>query len=200
MIAPPKPPAQDELELLIREARERQLRRRLLSAAGVAIAAAIGLSVYALAIGGNSDSAPKAPSQGGAGAPLCRSDQLTASTELNGATGSLLGAVMISNTTTEACSLPTRRPRVLIAPPSKRSPLKESVSTLPASLAPRLKAGAMAEVFIQWSNWCGRAPTAITVRFTGGLRVTAPLVDTQPPCRDASSPSGLAVSRLLRYR
>jgi uncharacterized protein DUF4232 len=47
MIAPPRPPAHDELEALIKEARARQLRRRLLGAAGVAIAAALGLSIYA---------------------------------------------------------------------------------------------------------------------------------------------------------
>ena len=42
MIAPPRPPSHDELEALIKEARARQLRRRLLGAAGVAIAAALG--------------------------------------------------------------------------------------------------------------------------------------------------------------
>jgi Protein of unknown function (DUF4232) len=53
MIAPPKPPpSHDELEALIKEARARQLRRRLFGAAGVAIAAASGLVVYAFAIGG----------------------------------------------------------------------------------------------------------------------------------------------------
>jgi hypothetical protein len=51
MIAPPKPPPHDELEALIKEARERQLRRRLLGAAGVAIAAAVGLSLYAFFLG-----------------------------------------------------------------------------------------------------------------------------------------------------
>ena len=54
MIAPPKPPAPDELEALIKEARARRLRRRLLGAAGVAIASALGLSVYALTTGGGS--------------------------------------------------------------------------------------------------------------------------------------------------
>lgn len=54
MIAPPKPPAQDELEALIKEARERQLRRRLLAAAGVAVAAALGLGIYAILVGGGS--------------------------------------------------------------------------------------------------------------------------------------------------
>jgi Protein of unknown function (DUF4232) len=52
MIAPPKPPSHDELEALIKEARARQLRRRLLAAAGVAIAAGLGLGVYAVATGG----------------------------------------------------------------------------------------------------------------------------------------------------
>jgi hypothetical protein len=51
MLAPPKPPSYGELEALIKEARERQLRRRLLGAAGVAIAAAVGLSIYALTAG-----------------------------------------------------------------------------------------------------------------------------------------------------
>jgi uncharacterized protein DUF4232 len=60
MIAPPKPPAHDELELLIKEARKRQLRRRLLGAAGIAIAAALGLAVYA-ALAGNTEDAGTTP-------------------------------------------------------------------------------------------------------------------------------------------
>jgi hypothetical protein len=54
MLAPPLPPSPDEREALIREARARQLRRRLLGAAGVAVAAAFGLSAYAITIGGDS--------------------------------------------------------------------------------------------------------------------------------------------------
>jgi Protein of unknown function (DUF4232) len=52
MIAPPRPPPHDELEALIKEARARQLRRRLLGAAGVAITAALGLCIYAFLIEG----------------------------------------------------------------------------------------------------------------------------------------------------
>src|SRR5436305_1032897 len=48
MLAPPRPPSHDDAEALIKEARERQLRRRLLRAAGVVIAAALGLSAYAI--------------------------------------------------------------------------------------------------------------------------------------------------------
>jgi hypothetical protein len=47
MIAPPRPPSHDELEALIKEARARQLRRRLLGAASIATAAAAGLGIYA---------------------------------------------------------------------------------------------------------------------------------------------------------
>lgn len=64
---PPRHPA-DELEALIREARERQLRRRLLGAAAVAIGAAIGLGVYGLLLGSGSRHAPTARAGAGRGA------------------------------------------------------------------------------------------------------------------------------------
>jgi len=57
MIAPPRPPSHDELEALIKEARARQLRRRLVCASGVALAAALGLSIYASMTGGARHSA-----------------------------------------------------------------------------------------------------------------------------------------------
>lgn len=60
MIAPPRLPSPEELEALIKEARARQLRRRLLAAAGVAIATALGLSIYALVTGGTNKTATAA--------------------------------------------------------------------------------------------------------------------------------------------
>ena len=48
MIAPPRPPSHHELEALIKEARARQLRRRLFGTAAVALAVALGLSAYAV--------------------------------------------------------------------------------------------------------------------------------------------------------
>jgi Protein of unknown function (DUF4232) len=51
MIAPPRPPSLDDLEALIKEARARQLRRRLLGAAVIAVAAAVGVGIYAVAAG-----------------------------------------------------------------------------------------------------------------------------------------------------
>ena len=76
MIAPPKPQEHEELEALIKEARERQLRRRLLGAAAVAIAAALALAVYAATIGSDGQSGVTGGSPAG-GAPLCRSSQLS---------------------------------------------------------------------------------------------------------------------------
>jgi hypothetical protein len=63
MIATPRPPSNDQLEALIREARERQLRRRLLGAASVAIVAAIGLGAYALSAGPTQQTGPTSGSQ-----------------------------------------------------------------------------------------------------------------------------------------
>jgi hypothetical protein len=72
------PPPQDELELLIREARARQRRRRLLLAAGVGVAAAATLAAYSAVPGGGRS----AKGAGGSGRtlvaslPRCRSDRL----------------------------------------------------------------------------------------------------------------------------
>lgn len=52
MIAPPKPRSTDELELLIKEARDRQRRRRVKTAAVVAVLAGLATSVYSVAAGG----------------------------------------------------------------------------------------------------------------------------------------------------
>jgi hypothetical protein len=91
MIAPPRPPSHDELEALIKEARARQLRRRLLGAAGVAIAAALGLSM-------------QPPAQGGrATGPPCRASQLAVSVFFQSATQSMIGGARVTNTGGATC-------------------------------------------------------------------------------------------------
>src|SRR6266566_1896739 len=113
MIAPPKPPPHDDVGALIKEARERQLRRRLLGAAGVAIVAAVGLAVYALTTGGSAQSGLTSGSPHGA-APLCRNSQLSVAAIWNGAVGNLLNFFTITNKGASACSLPSGRPTVLL--------------------------------------------------------------------------------------
>lgn len=66
--APPRPPSPAEREALIREARERQRRRRLLGAASVAIVAAVTMAAYSvLGLGAGRRAAPA----GGENQPLC---------------------------------------------------------------------------------------------------------------------------------
>jgi Domain of unknown function (DUF4232) len=173
MIAPPKPPARGELEALIKEARERQLRRRLLGAVGVAIAAALSLSIYALTIGGGVNTVAQPPAEGGrASTPLCRSNQLAASAGFQGATQTMLGSVTLVNKSGTACSVPQRRPLVSLTWRGK--PLATSERKMltgpPWPRAHILAPGAKAVVFFQWWSCDGPGPRA-TVRPTFALRL-----------------------------
>ncbi len=178
MIAPPKPQEHEELEALIKEARERQLRRRLLGAAGIAVAAALALGIYALIAGGSSGStAGNSPSRS-AVAPPCRSTQLAAQADFNhagGQPGIFGGGVMIYNTSRSKCSLPHRPPVVLIElepPTSADQGNRPSAPIDPARRSrPLIAHGAFAKVNVIWSNWCANPASAPTSRFAG--RTTA---------------------------
>jgi len=150
VVAPPPP--QDEREALIREARERQLRRRLLGAASVAIAAAVGLSVYGLLLG---DGAPRTPvAQAGTPPPLCRASQLSVTMFFQGATQTMLGGARITNTSGATCTFPRARPAVRVSWRGRTWPVRER--PMPSSTAPPwhrarvLAPGATAGVFMQW--------------------------------------------------
>jgi hypothetical protein len=211
MIAPPKPPAYDELEALIKEARERQLRRRLLGAAGVAIAAAIGLGAYALATGGGtngqSDGLPSAPVV----VARCRASQLSASARgLNGGGfGTMDGPATLTNISDTACSLPNGRPRVRILWRGRIVPTRETNESSEGPPLRVLAPHSRAEILLTWSNWCGkpregtvsRIRTTFQLRFAGGLEVNAPgWVATVPGCISPGGGSALAVSRPVRLR
>jgi hypothetical protein len=213
MIAPPKPPTRDDLEALIREARERQLRRRLLGAAGVAIAAALGLSVYAFMTGGSPGNLAQPAANGGrATGPTCHGAQLSASVGFQGATQTAVGGAAIKNVGGRVCSLPTGWPRVRLTSDGKtlavhqQRPLRSGATTGPPArvLAP----GERAVVDMQWLNWCGSPHEAVrqggeplkvlnvnfALRFGAGLIVTAESSGT-PPCFAPNRPSTLVVDR-----
>ena len=209
MIAPPKPPAQDELELLIKEARERQLRRRLLDAAGVAVAAAVALSIYAFVSGGRLDNVAQPPAQGErANAPLCRSSQLSANAGFQGATQTMLGSVTLQNTSGTACSLPGRRPQMSISWRGKRLPTQERkmVTGPPWPRARVIAPGAKADVFFQWWSCGGSGPKAAVrptflVRFGHGLQLTARSGEATPAfCGGLGGTRFLDVTRALVNR
>jgi hypothetical protein len=207
MIAPPRPPSHDDLEALIKEARERQLRRRLLGAAVVAIVAALGLGAYAIAIAGNQP-ATNAAQRGPAGLPLCRSDQLSASAGFQGATQTMLGGVTIRNTSNDACSLPRRRPLVTINWRGKPVPTKER----PMRTGPHwpqahiLAPDKTASVFFQWWSCGGPGPKeavqpTLLLRFGHGSAVAARSGDVTPAfCSGLGGRRPLDVSRALVTR
>ena len=206
MIAPPKPPAQDELELLIKEARERQLRRRLVGAAGVAIVAAVGLGVYALAVGDGDHASPTGRSAG-AGAPLCRSSQLSSTAGLNGeAFGTMGGTVVLTNRSAVACSFPTGRPHVAILWRGRVLPTREAAQPTSGRTIPVLGPHSGAAIDMDWSNGCGRvergplADPIFRLSWPSRLMVDVPNgVAVRPRC-NAGRISMISVGRPYRNR
>jgi hypothetical protein len=215
MIAPPKPPSHGELDALIKEARERQLRRRLLGAAGVAIATAAGLSVYAFVTGGN-------PGANGsrtpvAAAPPCRSSQLSASFTPGGAAGLALGGLVIGNIADRSCVLPVGRPIVHVIFRGRPLPTRERAWAPDQQFGRRaghlLGPGTRAFFEIGWRGSCQNPAAApvghhatLSLRFRDGLRLAVPETAADrfvslPGCGEAAHPlPWIAVSNLLRYR
>jgi hypothetical protein len=103
------PPPQDELELLIREARARQRRRRLLAAAGVAIVAAGALAVSSALGGGGGSAQQRGDGSRVAVASLarCRSDQLRliAPRIPGAAAGTMYEPLTLVNTSASGCAV-----------------------------------------------------------------------------------------------
>jgi hypothetical protein len=180
MIAPPRPPTHDELEALIKEARARQRQRRLLGAAGVAVAA-LGLSLYASHSGGSAEVAQPPAGAGNPGVPFCRSSQLSGSLFLQGAVPlGLAGGVTILNTGRIACALPSARPHFWISFHGKQLPMRQEAGEGPTGfstvriLAPRTKAS----VYWEWYSCAGPGVTSAVnptfqLRFGHGLVVAA---------------------------
>jgi Protein of unknown function (DUF4232) len=220
MIATTSPPSHDELEALIKEARVRQLRRRLLGAAGIAIAAAIGLGAYAITRGfGQAGSV--AGSSPNSGAPPCRSSQLSTGIGFQGATQSMLGGATLRNSGGSICSLPTGRPAFRIV--WNRKSLAIPVRQLTGSTAPpwpraRLLApGRSAFIVMQWRGLpviggalpprrlrrlCNRTTGAsfepqVALRYRSGLSLTARATGLILPACGPLHSSWIEVSRPL---
>jgi Protein of unknown function (DUF4232) len=198
---------QDEPEALIKEARQRQLRRRLFGATAMAIVAALGLSSYVLTIGSNRrgrSTAPKLP----ASVPLCRSDQLSGSAGFQGATQTMLGGITLINTSATACSLLQQQPLVRMSWHGQRLQTEEEPNPN-APAWPRahiLAPGAKAGVYFQWFSCGGPGPRravrpTFALRFGHGLLVIAPSTDVTPPfCGGLGGRRVLGVSDALVSR
>jgi hypothetical protein len=211
MIAPPQPASHDELGALIKEARARQLRRRLLAAAGLAIATALGLALYALTAGGHSsrgtESLPRP-----AGVPLCSSSQLSRS--VGDPIGPELGPtfwVVLTNTSRSACSLPGGAPRAWVTWQGKllQTHEQQRLGVRPAEWYPLrpirvLKPRARAGVTLEWRNWCA-SPRSIRdlmrlhLRFDKLAGVSFSF-GPRPACIAKNAPSTVYVSTPLDAR
>ena len=109
-IAPPRlPPSNDQLDALVREARARQRRRRLLGVGLMALAAGVALSTYAVLSGGSHGARRGHGGRSDAVGllPRCRSDQLRLSgPAANGAgTGHYVENFTLTNVSSSACML-----------------------------------------------------------------------------------------------
>lgn len=209
MIAPPKSP-HGEPEALIPEARERQLRRRLLGAAVVAGTAGLALGAYALAGGITGNGSTGGPR---ASAPLCRSSQLrTVPIGFGTAPGDSrdIGGLEITNKSRTACSLPGDVPRVgayfrgeMLS--VSQLPPDGSVPNSHGPVAHVLAPGKRAYTVFHWSNWCGppkRSATPgahVTLRyvFRGGPVLSEKGVPV-PGCAASNSPLIIRVAGPLR--
>jgi Protein of unknown function (DUF4232) len=213
MIAPPRPP-HDDPELLIKEARDRQRRRRLIVAISAVTVAGLELATYAVLARPtdmrNEGSGPRT------GAPLCRSSQLAASFTPGAAAGTDLGGLIVRNTGGATCSLPAGRPHVNVSFRGKPLPTverswspQESFGKPAHDLAP----GAGAFLEIGWSDACMTVTTTapssrfatLRIRFRDGLSMVVP---ETPPDRSVVVPGcngvvtrptpAIVVSRFLR--
>jgi hypothetical protein len=209
MIAPPRPPSHDPLEALIKEARARQLRRRLVGAAGVAIAAAVGLGAFALVTGGSADRTPGASPIAPGDAPQCRASQFSSSAGLNGAAfGTMDGTVILTNTGAAACSFPTGRPHVSVLWQGRLLPTQEAgIQGSSGRSVPVLGPHSSAAIDMEWNNWCGKLGLGTTsdptfrLSWPGGLVVDVPNgVSVRPRCIGGGGPSGILVGRPHKNR
>ena len=216
LLAPPKSPPQDDLEALIKEARQRQLRRRLLGAAVVASAAALGLAIHALTDNGGA----KIDAGGRAGGPpLCRSKQLSTSAGDTAAAGTVFDPVVVANTSSHACSLPEGIPHLQIVFrgkvfPIDQRPWRMGLSGFGAPAGRVLAPGRKALVEISWRDFCPHPAAAprtgsvtLVLRFADGLRTTALQIPPDVPgpslpgCGEVvRPPQAVGVTRFLRYR
>jgi hypothetical protein len=210
--SPPRPPSRDEPDALIPEARDRQRRRRLLGAAGIAIAAAVGVGLFAL-LGGSKPGNPPSPTASGGrvAVTICRSSQLAASVILSGALGlgGASGSATISNGSGTTCSLPASAPAIQISYRGTPRPLHETVLQPPNHRSVRLlRPGQKAEIWLVWQNWCAsphhpisqggyplRQPQVVfRFRLGHGLTITVPYVGAVT-CLAPGSASSLMASR-----
>jgi hypothetical protein len=139
----------------------------------------------------------------------CRTSQLGSRLSLQGATGSLVGGVDLTNDGRRACALLGRpvvsfvgaTEPVMVLAAAPQAGLDDALLDPPGSLR-ALAPGKTAAVTLWWSNWCGRGanaggrggapPRAIRLGLPGGTAVVLPLRRASR-CDDPHAPSTIQV-------
>ena len=134
---------------------------------------------------------------------MCTGTQLAATTFLQAATMSGVGAINIKNVSADACLLPRGIPSVRITSHCRTLRVRERTMGWQGKPVHLLRPGATAAVPLLWSNWCGRlqkmAHLVFYARFPNGLDVRAPQRLTgHPGCEVRSAPSLLSVGKPVR--
>ncbi|HKD93459.1 MAG TPA: hypothetical protein VKB43_01980 [Gaiellaceae bacterium] len=207
MLAPPKPPA----ELLVKEARERHRRRRLLGAAVAAVATGIALGAFAVAGGFDRSRTARAPI-GPGGVPLCRTSQISVSYPmLIGVLGPGRNGLPVMTNNGGTCSLPLRPPTARVAWHGTTLPTHQLpghgiylASWQPLRTVRVLQHGDKAAISFYWQNWCGpphsyRPLLTVHLRFDSAFGINVP-IGPRPSCVSRGAPSTIRVSRPLLVR
>jgi len=184
--SPPRPPSQDEFDALIREARERQLRRRLLGAAAIAVAAAASLGIYVAFSGGSSR--PTAGASGSGLVTTCPRGALSLSLQTQGTATQAVTFLVIRSPQRLTCSITApvvfeitangERARILGNPLRLR--LHTTLRGTRSSFWPQSG--------VWWGNYCGsRKGLRMTARL--GSRSMATRFRVLPDCLSAGNGS-----------
>jgi hypothetical protein len=146
----------------------------------------------------------------------CRAANLRAELHVQGATGNLIGGVLVRNAGPASCSLKGRPSARFEGGPAAETPLRirpTAADPLDTSLiydrGSSLRAlgrGRSTFVPIFWSNWCppdvvvtstGTPPSRLVLVLPDGAELTA-AVDRAPRCNDPAAPSTLAIKPFAR--
>lgn len=187
-------------------------RRRVVRNALSSVVAA-GLVVVAVSAGLASLTAPPSEIPGVSSSPApstpsCVAADLRATAALQGAAGSVLGSIDLTNVSSDACTL-TGRPIVTLFSPAGHELSPSVVDVVPQWQADgvtpptgwpvvRLAPGSAAAIRVRWTNACPQLtdPALWSVDLTGGrgtLDVSGADATYPPPCNGAAEPSTLEV-------
>ena len=113
------------------------------------------------------------PTPSATGAPtICAASDLSANASYQGATGSMAGSIIFTNTGTDQCALQGTADITLVDANSNKLPIVQKMMSLDGSERQvTLDPGGQASLFFVWSNWCpeGTAETATASPISGGI-------------------------------